>query len=262
VLVAVTRPVSASIARCELTHLSREPIDLERAREQHRVYEQTLQAAAHCEVLHAASAPDLPDAVFVEDTALVLDEIGVMTRLGAASRRAETAGVADVLGRYRELRYIEAPGTIDGGDVVVAGRRVFIGRSSRTNDAGIEQVRRILQPFGYDVTAVEFRGCLHLKSAATLVSDGQLLVNPAWIPAGAIRGVELLEIDPREPYAANILKAGGGYIYSSAFPRTADLLQRSGLQLNMIDMSELAKAEGAVTCCSLIFRSSSSSTKS
>ena len=250
--IALTRAVSDAITRCELTHVAREPIDLDKARAQHRAYERTLETAAHCDIVHVAPAPELPDAVFVEDTAIVVPEVAILTRPGAASRRPENAGVADVLRRYREVRSIDAPGTIDGGDVVVAGRRVFIGRSSRTNGAGIEQVRRILYPFGYNVTDVEVRGCLHLKSAATAVSDSRLLVNPAWIPAGAFNGLELLEIDPQEPNAANILRAGDSYIYASAFPRTGELLQRSGLQLNIIDMSELAKAEGAVTCCSIL----------
>ena len=252
--IAVTRPVSETIATCELTHLSREPIDLDRARAQHLAYEQALERAAHCEVVRVAAAADLPDAVFIEDTAVVLDEVAIIARPGAASRRAETEGVAGVLSRYRELRYIEEPGTLDGGDVVVAGRRVFAGRTSRTNEAGIAQVRAMLAPFGYKVQGVDVHGCLHLKSAATLLSETQLLVNPAWISREAFEGIELLEIDPREPYAANILKAGDDYLYSPAFPRTAERLQRS-LQLNLVDMSELAKAEGAMTCCSILLTS-------
>jgi dimethylargininase len=253
-VIAITRPVSATIANCELTHIPREPIDLDRARVQHAAYEETLERAARCEIIRVTAAPDLPDAVFVEDTAVVVDEVAIIARPGAPSRRAETSGVAEVLARYRALRHIEAPGILDGGDVVVAGRRVFIGRSSRTNDDAIAQMRTILQPYGYEVRAVEVQGCLHLKSAATLLSEAQLLVNPAWISSDAFNGLELLEIDPREPYAANILKAGDEYLYSSAFPRTAERLRRS-LDLNLVDMSELAKAEGAVTCCSLILTS-------
>ena len=251
-LIALTRDVSNSINECELTHISREPIDLDRARAQHVAYEQALERAARCEIGRVPAAPELPDSVFVEDTAVVVDEVAIIARPGAPSRRAETAGVAEVLARYRELRHIDAPGILDGGDVVVAGRRVFIGRSSRTNDEAIAQMRTILQPYGYEVRAVEVQGCLHLKSAATLLSEAQLLVNPAWISRDAFNGLELLEIDLREPYAANILKAGDDYIYSSAFPRTAEMLQRS-LPLTIVDMSELAKAEGAVTCCSLVF---------
>ena len=160
--------------------------------------------------------------------------------------------MADVLQRYRELRYIEAPGTIDGGDVLFCGRRAFIGRTSRTNEAAIEQIRSIVEPFGYTVHGVDVRGCLHLKSAATPLAETQLLINPDRIARDDFPGVDFLCVDPREPDAANILKAGDDYIYSSAFPRTREMLERS-LALTILDMSELAKAEGAVTCCSLIF---------
>jgi dimethylargininase len=251
--IAVTRPVSDALARCELTHLDRQPIDVERARAQHSEYERVLERAAHCTIVRVPAAQDLPDAVFIEDTAVVLDEVAIITRPGAQSRRAETAAVAGVLARYRELRSVEPPGTLDGGDVLFCGRRAFIGRTRRTNDDGIAQVRRILEPFGYTVSGVEVRGCLHLKSAATTLSENQLLVNPAWISSDDFPGVHLLPVDPAEPNAANILKAGDDYIYSPAFPRTADLLQVS-LQLNFVDTSELAKAEGALTCCSIIVR--------
>jgi dimethylargininase len=244
--------VSEAINNCELTHVARQPIDLDVARAQHRAYEEALEAA-QCQIVRVAPAPDLPDSVFVEDTAVVVGEVAIVTRPGAASRRPETVAVADALLRYRELKHIDAPGTVDGGDVVVAGRRVFIGRSSRTNDEGLAQMRAILAPFGYEVTGVEVRGCLHLKSAVTMLSEGQLLVNPAWIDRAAIDGMELVAIDPAEPHAANLLSTGDDFIYSPAFPRTRDLLGRRGVSLKVVDLSELAKAEGAVTCCSLIF---------
>lgn len=240
--------------RCELTHVERQPIDIARAKSQHAAYERALETNAHCRLVRVPAAPDLPDAVFVEDTAIVLDEVAIITRPGAASRRAETVGVADVLRRYRELRYIEAPGTIDGGDVLFCGTRAFIGRTSRTNDAAIEQVRRIVEPFGYSVHGVDVRGCLHLKSTATVLAETQLLINPDRISREDFPGIDVLVVDPREPDAANILKAGDDYIYSSAFPRTREMLERS-LRLTVLDMSELAKAEGAVTCCSVVFKS-------
>jgi dimethylargininase len=251
-LIAVTRAVSDAIDGCELTHAARQPIDLALARAQHRVYERTLEASK-CDIVRVEPAHDLPDAVFVEDIAIVVDEVAIVTRPGAASRRPETAGVAGILRRYRELKFIEAPGTVDGGDVVVAGRRVFVGRSTRTNDVGIAQVRAMLLPFGYDVRGVEVRGCLHLKSAVSRLSEGQLLVNPAWIERREFDGMELVEIDPAEPHAANVLSAGDDLIYAAAYPRTRARLERRGLALKMVDLSELAKAEGAVTCCSLIF---------
>ena len=252
-LIAITREVTAAMARCELTHLDRTPIDIDLARAQHRAYERALEEAG-CSIVRVAAAPDLPDAVFVEDAAVVLDEVAVVMRLGAESRRAETPAVADLLGRYRPVvRHVDAPGTIDGGDVLVVGRTVFIGLSERTNAAAVEQMRTILRPHGYEVRAVPVTGCLHLKSAVTALADDRLLVNPAWTQPDAFPSFGLVDIDPHEPYAANIIRAGGGLIYPAAFPRTCERLERLGLRVRTVEVRELAKAEGAVTCCSLIF---------
>jgi len=252
VLIAVTRPVSASINECELTHLTREPIDLERARQQHAAYERALEAAG-CEIVRMDETADLPDSVFVEDTAIVFDEVAIVTRPGASTRRPETPAVADLLRRYRPVRQIEAPATIDGGDVLVAGRAVFIGLSRRTNEAAVEQMRCVLEPHGYEVHAVRVTGCLHLKSAVTAVADDRLLINPMWVARDAFPSVGLIEIDPREPSAANVLRVGSKLISSEQFPHTADRLSHDGFAVCKLDLSELAKAEAAVTCCSLIF---------
>jgi dimethylargininase len=252
-LIALTRAVSDAINLCELTHVAREPIDVARARDQHREYEHALESAG-CVVVRVESAPELPDAVFIEDTAVVIDEIAIVTRPGAESRRAETAAVAQTLAGYRELRHISAPGTIDGGDVVICGTRAWVGRSERTNAAGIEQLRQILQPFGYSVSPVDVSGCLHLKSAAASISPYQVLVNPSWIRPDQFAGIQLLEIDPGEPYAANVVRVGATLIHAAAFPRTRERLRRQGFTVQAVDVSELAKAEGAVTCCSVLVR--------
>ncbi|MGH8398310.1 MAG: arginine deiminase family protein, partial [Gammaproteobacteria bacterium] len=163
-LMAITRDVSARITECELTHLAREPIDLRRAQTQHRQYGELLEELG-CKLLRLSTEPDLPDSVFVEDTAIVLDQLAVITRPGAESRRAEINSVADVLNRYRKLFHIESPGTLDGGDVLQVGKALYVGQSHRSNAQGIEQLRRILSPYGYSVVAVELHDCLHLKSA-------------------------------------------------------------------------------------------------
>jgi dimethylargininase len=251
-LIAATREVSPSIVQCELTHFDRTPIDIDRARAQHRAYERALEDAG-CTIVRVAAAPDLADAVFVEDAAVVLDEVAVIMRPGAESRRGETPAVADLLGRYRPLRLIDAPATIDGGDVLVAGRKVFIGVSARTTSSAIDQMRTILLPHGYEVRAVPVTGCLHLKSAVTALDDDRLLINPDWAPRDAFSPFDLVEIDPGEPYAANIVRAGGGLVYPAAFPRTHERIERLGFRVRTVEAGELAKAEGAVTCCSLIF---------
>ena len=181
---ALTRAISPRLADCELTHLDRTPINVERAEAQHREYEATLRALG-CEVRRVDPAPDHADSVFIEDTAVVFDEIAVITRPGAESRRAETAAVERVLGPLRPIARITSPGTIDGGDVLVLGRRVFAGRTSRTNDDGIEQLRAVLAPHGYTVEAVAVTGCLHLKTAVTAIDDETVLVNPSWVDARA-----------------------------------------------------------------------------
>jgi len=251
-LVAVTREVSEAIDSCELTHLPRTPIDVELARAQHRAYEAALEQGG-CTIVRVNAAPRLPDAVFVEDVAVVFDEVAVITRPGAISRRSETSAVADVLARYRPLQFVRHPATIDGGDVLVAGRAVFIGLSRRTNEAAVAQMRRILEPHGYEIHAVRVIGCLHLKSAVTAVADDRLLINPMWVARDAFSSVGLIEIDPREPAAANVLRVGGKLISAERFPHTVDRLSQNGFAVCKLDMSELAKAEAAVTCCSLIF---------
>ena len=248
---AITRAVNAGIARCELTHLTRQPIDLDRVRRQHDAYEQRLKAAGYA-VTQLAAEGDIPDSVFIEDIAVVFDELAVVTRPGAVSRRAETAAVADALRPLRPLHTIDPPGTIDGGDVLTIGRRVFVGESRRTNAASIAQLRAILAPHGYTVTGVAVRGCLHLKSAVTAIADDLLLINRDWVPAEPFQACRLVDVDPAEPTGANALRLDDGVIYPVTFPRTRARMEARGIRVLDVDVSEIAKAEGAVTCCSVI----------
>ncbi|NNG15377.1 MAG: dimethylargininase, partial [Gemmatimonadales bacterium] len=242
---------SPSLARCELTHVAREPIDAARAVAQHDDYEHCLTDLG-VEVQSLPPGPDLPDAVFVEDTAIVLDELAIITRPGAPSRRAETATVADALRPYRELASIAAPGTVDGGDVLIVGRRVYVGLSSRTSPSGVEQLQRILAPLRYHVTPLPVNGCLHLKSAVTQIAPNTLLINRDWVDAGAFPNMRLVDIDPSEPHGANALAIGDSVVFPAAYPRTRDRLEELGITVLPVDVSELAKAEGAVTCCCLL----------
>jgi dimethylargininase len=250
--IAMTRKLGAAIARCELTHLDRRPIDLARAVEQHSAYERTL-AGLGCALLSLPEEPELPDSVFVEDTAVVLDELAVITRPGAASRRGETSSVARALAAYRPLATIAQPGTLDGGDVLHVGHRVLVGLSGRTNGEGIEQLRTLLSPHGFTVEAVQVTRCLHLKSAATQVAQDTVLLDPALIDPSPFAGFRRIEVDPGEPGAANALWVGEAVVYPAAFPRTASRLERAGIRVCRVEASEIAKAEGGVTCCSLIF---------
>ncbi len=248
---ALTRAISPRLAECELTHLDRAPIDAERAEDQHRAYEMALRALG-CVVRRVDPAPNLADSVFVEDTAVVFDEIAVITRPGAKSRRGETEAVERALKPLRTIARIDAPGTLDGGDVLVVGKRVFVGRTSRTNDAGIAQLRTLVAPHGYTVVPVEVTGCLHLKTAVTAIDDTTVLLNPAWVDPKAFAPASVVQVDPAEPMGANVLRVGEALLYSDAYPKTLSRIKGRGHAVRTVDASELAKAEGAVTCCSLV----------
>jgi dimethylargininase len=250
-LIALTRGVSGAIGQCQLTHLARAPIDLDVARAQHAACESALEMLG-CRVVRVQAAPDMADSVFIEDTAVVLNELAFITRPGAVSRRAETNAVADVLGAYRTLVHIRAPATMDGGDVMVAGRRIFVGLTTRTNAAALRQMQQAVEPYGYTVQPVTPLGCLHLKSAVTAVDHGTLLLNPSWIAAAQFSGFDCIEVHPEEPSGANIARVGARLLYASAFPRTRERIERRGYSVVGVDVRELAKAEGAVTCCSVI----------
>lgn len=251
-LTAITREVSPRIGDGERTHVARRAIDRDVAVEQHARYERCLSDLG-CRVRRLPAGSDAPDSVFVEDTAVVLDELAILARPGAPSRRAETQAVAEALAEYRTLAAIEPPATLDGGDVLRVGRTVYVGLSSRTDRAAASQLEHVLAPFGYEVHPVEVGACLHLKSAATEVADGRVLIHPGWVQANAFEGLDLIEIDPREPFAANALRIGGTVLCAAAFPRTRERLEARGIATAAVDVSELAKAEGGVTCCSLVF---------
>lgn len=251
-LVALTRAISPRINDCELTFLDREPIDVARATAQHDEYERRLEGHG-CRVVRVQSEPSLPDSVFVEDAAIVLDEVAVMARPGVVSRRAETDGVARALHRYRAIRSIEDPGTIDGGDVLRIGQTLFVGQSRRTNNRAIAQLRELVEPIGYTIVPTPMRNCLHLKSAVTYIGNRTILFNPECVEPHLFGEVEAIAVDPAEPAAANALGLNGIVLMSASHVRTREALEQRGFQVETIESNELEKAEAGVTCCSIIF---------
>lgn len=255
--IALTRDVPHSIARCELTHISREIIDIARALAQHEAYCREL-AALGLQVIRLPADEQHPDCCFIEDVAVVLDELAVLTALGAPSRRGETPAVAEALGRYRTLARIELPATLEGGDVLRLGKTLFCGRTPRSNDAGIAALAAAAAPFGYRVVPVPVTGCLHLKSAVTALSaDGEeetLLINPAWVDPRALGRCRFLEVAPTEPGAANVLRVRDTVLAHPGFPRTLERIAGAGYSVTPIDISEFLKAEAALTCKSLLLR--------
>jgi dimethylargininase len=235
---------------CELTHLQRVPIDVASARAQHAEYERTL-ASLGCEVVQVPAADELPDSVFVEDIAIVLDEIAVITRPGAASRRPETVDVAETLGAFRQLQFLTEPAALDGGDVLRLGRVLYVGLGTRTNAAGARQLAECISSYGYEVRGIPVDACLHLKSAITEVAPGVVVINPEWVNGQMFPDHAIIEVDPSEPAAANVLRIGDTVVAPAAHPRTNARLA-SAARVRTVDLSELAKAEGAVTCCSLL----------
>jgi dimethylargininase len=249
---AITRAVGAALGDCALTFLDRAPIDLAKARAQHAAYNEALRrAGAIVEVLPAD--PTLPDSVFVEDTAVVLDEAAVVTRPGTPLRKREVPAVEAALSRHRKLLRIAAPATLEGGDVLRLGREFYVGISSRTNGAGFSQFASIVKIFGYRATPIEVKGCLHLKTAVTALDEETLLVNPSWIDAVALPRVRQLIVPSDEPFGANALVVNGVVHLSARWKRTEELVERSGFRVRSLDVSEFEKAEAGLTCLSLIF---------
>jgi dimethylargininase len=250
---AITHVPSPKMQEYEHTFVDDQPIDLALAHRQHEGYRDALRACgAEVIVLDVNSA--LPDCVFVEDTAIVLDEVAVMMSPGAVSRRKEPAGIEPELAKYRPIARITLPGTIDGGDVVVSGRSVYVGQSARTNDLGIAALRAALAPYRYTVSRISVDGCLHLKTACSALPDGRFLVNPAWIDTSPLPASKLVPVPTDEPWAGDVLVIDDRIIASDAFPETIDLLRVLGWEVIPVSVSEFAKAEGGVTCLSLVFR--------
>ena len=251
-LIAVTRAVSPTLANCELTHRPRDPISVADAMAEHAAYEAALRSVG-ATVVRAPAEPELPDAVFVEDTAIALDEVVVITRPGAATRRREVESMATVLAAYKPIARIQSPATIDGGDVLRVGRRIYVGLSSRTNPEAIAQLGMLLAQWDYEVIPVPFHGCLHLKSAVTQIGERRLLLNDRYVHPASFRDVDFLTVAPAEPDGANALSVAGAVIYPAHYPATRERLARAGMRVIPVPAAEIAKAEGGVTCCSILF---------
>jgi dimethylargininase len=250
-VLAITREISPRLAECELTHIERTPIDLNIARAQHRAYVNVLKELG-CNVIELPPEADLPDSVFVEDTAVILPEVAIITRPGADSRKPETESIIATLASLMKLIRVREPATVDGGDVLVLGKRIYVGLSTRSNQEAIKQLNEMLCDYGYSVLGVELHDCLHLKSAVTRVDEQTLLINKNWVDSSHFVDFDLIEVDPSEQHAANCLPVHGSIIFPAAFPKTRARLEERGYRVITMDASELAKAEGAVTCCSLI----------
>lgn len=253
--IAFTRAVSPRIVDCALTHLDRTPIDPDLAAVQHANYEQALSDAGF-DVIRLPYLAEDPDAVFVEDTALLLGEHAIITRPGAPSRADEVDSTAAGLQPFYTVHRLPA-GTLDGGDVLRIDRTLYVGQSSRTDADGTRALEAIVAPLGFEVLPVQLGGCLHLKTAATYAGpdgDGRptLLFNPDWVDPAQFRGTDPLPVAEGEPAAANVVRAGDRLIIAAGSPATSARLRDRGFEVVEVDLSELQKAEAGGTCMSLI----------
>eukprot|EP00760_Papus_ankaliazontas_P020014 PhM_4_TR18092/c1_g2_i1/m.49251/K01482/DDAH, ddaH; dimethylargininase len=278
------------VTNCELTCIERRPIDLEHMQQQHNAYVNTFrQLALDGEDIEVIELPVLPghaDSMFVEDVAMIYKECAVLTRPGAVSRQGEVDGIVDTVRALRPavgaVMRVEAPGTIEGGDVFCVGKYVFVGKSTRTNDDGYQQVKAFLEPFGYEVVQCPISKCLHLKSAVSMLADDTVRINPDWVEPSHFtsRGLGLMIVDASEPDSANVVsivtsrkedhrRRRRTILVPAAFPKMQEQIhafveERNNNNNNseeetmlfsmvVLEVDEVAKAEGALTCCSLIF---------
>jgi len=251
-LIAITHTISPKLDQCELSFREREPIDISLAIRQHAAYCEMLRRYG-VSVIELSANEQYPDSVFVEDSAVVVDEVAVICRMGAESRRGEETAIRVELTKYRKTVQLKEPATLEGGDVLQMGKTIFAGESARTNAAGIKDLSEILSPFGYRVIPVKIGGCLHLKSACTALDDSTIIANPHWFDAAPFRDYKILPVPGDEPEAANVLRINEVVCLSESFPKTARLLKESGYRVETIDISELLKAESGLTCSSIIF---------
>ena len=251
-LTAITRGVSPALSHCELSFIERIPIDMDKARDQHSAYEKAL-AALGAKIISLPAEAELPDSMFVEDPAIVLDELAVVFPLGTETRRREAASLAKAIAPFRKIEYVALPGTVEGGDILRVGKKLYVGLTARTNEDGIGQLKKIVARYGYEVIAARVTGCLHLKSAVTYLGDNTLLANRGWFDTNAFAGHEWIDVEPNEPHAGNALALKGSVLFPASFPKTRARIEAKGFKVIGLDIGELQKAESGLTCSSLIF---------
>jgi dimethylargininase len=252
-LAAITRAVSPCIGDCQLTFISREAIDFSKAVRQLQAYEACLSRLG-VKLVSLPPEARLPDAVFVEDTAVVVDEIALIPRMGLEKRQSETRSSAALLSRFRPLTFLNRQTTLEGGDVMRIDRTLYAGASGRTNRDGIAELAKVLARYDYQVRSVAVNKCLHLKTGCSYLGRGTILANRGWIDAEALNDFEIIDVPPTEPWAANVLLIDDVVVLPTYFPETRALLEARGFRVCTTDISEFQKAEGGLTCLSIIFK--------
>lgn len=251
-LSVITHKPSPSLEQCELTFVDSKPIDINKAQKEHEAYCEMLKQCG-ANIITLEDNMDLPDSVFVEDPIIVFDEVAVLTSMGVESRRKESELMEKTFSQYREIKRIELPAQIEGGDVLKIGKKVFVGKSARTNAQGIRDLREIMTPYGYEVIAVKVSGCLHLKTGCTALDEETILLNPEWLDSKVFVGFRQVIVPKEEPFGANILKINDTICMNEAFAKTIELVKSLGYKVKTTDITEFVKAEAGLTCMSVPF---------
>jgi dimethylargininase len=253
--IALTRGISAGIDRCEVSFIDRVAIDLQKMKQQHRAYEEMLRSMGY-EVIQIPADDSCPDCCFIEDTALLLDEIAVITYPGSVARRGEVPGVVPTIEKYRKTLRIEPPATLEGGDVLRIGRNLYVGLTQRTNPEGVDALRTLVAPYCYKVTAVPTPGALHMKSVCTAADDRTIVADPRRVDVSPLRDYDMIEIAPEEWMGGDLLPINGTLWMIEGFPKLKSALEARGFNVRTLNMSEFLKAEAGLTCLSLLFEES------
>jgi dimethylargininase len=229
-----------------------DPINVALAKQQHTAYRRALLELG-LQVIYLDGDPEFPDCCFVEDPAVIVGEIAIICHMGAVSRRGEEAAVARLLQKHKQIHTIDAPGTLEGGDVLTIGKKVYVGLTSRTSREGFEQLKRIAAQQGFETIPVETQNLFHLKSDITCVGEDCVLMRPGRFEDGLFSGYRKIIVHEAEAYAANCLAVNGKVLVSEGYPRTREQIEESGFETIALDMSEFRKGDGSLTCLSKIF---------
>jgi dimethylargininase len=220
--------------------------------QQHRAYVETLKSIG-LKIIELDAQPDYPDAHFVEDTAVVTPKVAIITNPGAKSRQGEEATIAEILTPYRSIEHIQAPGTLDGGDVLMIGNHFFIGISERTNSHGAGQLGKILGKYGNTWTTLQVSAGLHFKSSVNYAGHNTLLVTEGFAAHKALSEYNKIIVSQAEEYAANVLWINDHLLIPKGFPDIKTKLKALDLNIIELDVSEMRKMDGGLTCLSIRF---------
>ncbi|MDH3216646.1 MAG: arginine deiminase family protein [Candidatus Krumholzibacteria bacterium] len=248
---AIVRGIPATFGRC-LRKDTLARIDVDRAKMQHDQYCQLL-STFKITVTRMAADDTLPDCCFVEDPVLVIDDRAIILSMGAPSRAGEGALIGRTLSAHKRVVNIRPPATLEGGDVLRIGTRLYVGLSERSNREGLEALRALVADDGFEVVGVELDNVIHLKAVCSYLGDSHILLCPGYLDESVFADYERIEVPAEEAYGANSLAINGKVLVAEGFPKTKMRIEKSGFETVACAMSEFRKADGGLSCLSVRF---------